>query len=297
MNVDGGAGLPDPSLPTSGSKVIPILLGLAGLAVVAAAVWYFVFREDPALAHERFRREVFGATHQRYYDQFWHCALTVPPGDITNNAALAQRIEKNAAGEDATRYGRYLLESEKCLPLLSQAIPEYRALKNNPATPPDYHALLDDMSRQIEEVNRAWTEYAQYGSQTDFRKELRDGIKQRGEHFAGYEGAIEQRDSERQTKYRKNAVNYYNFIQCVLGLTSYTSFTGGRGSREGAHYKLVAALDDRCREEGDDFLRRVQLECRDALFPEKAVEPTKEFEDAVRHWIKQGETTAPRCQS
>jgi hypothetical protein len=288
MSGQGDEALPELKVKRGGGVGVAVLFALVGLAGAGAGLWYFVLRADPAEAQAAFRREVLAPAHQGYYEQFWQCAMTVPLSTFSNNAELIARINKNSAGMDGTRYGRHLLEDEKCLPRLNDGIVEFRLLKGNPLTPEAYAPLLDELVGEVEEVNRAWTEYAQFVSQADFRQELRDAIKTKGEAYAGYEGAVEHRNNARKTKYRKGALHYYHFIQCVLGETSYTSFQSSRSRRTGAHHKLIETLDGLCQAGGDEFRNHIEQVCRDLLWNLESDVREDDFENAVKHWVRNG---------
>jgi len=288
MSGQGDEALPELKVKRGGGVGVAVVFALVVLAGVAGGLWYFVLRADPAEAQAAFRREVLAPAHQGYYEQFWQCAMTVPLSTFTNNAELVNRLKKNSSGTDGTRYGRHLLEDEKCLPRLNEGIVEYRLLKGNPLTPEAYAPLLDELVGEVEEVNRAWTEFAQFVSQTDFRQELHAAIKTKGEAYAGYEGAVEHRNSARKNKYRKGALHYYHFIQCVLGDTSYTSFESPRTQRTAAHHKLVETLDELCRAGGDEFRARIEQECRDVLWNLGSEAREDDFEQAVKHWVRHG---------
>lgn len=269
-----------------------VAFGLLAIVIIAGAagagVWYGFFREDPAAAHEAFRREVFGVAHAQYYQAFWSCALAAPEDNFRNNTELTSKILQNANGADAARYAEHLRKSESCLPLLAKGIPEYRALKTNAKTPPDYAADLDTLATNLEAIQKSWSDFADFTAGIEKRARLSERIKLRGEAYAGYEGAVEQNDAERRTKFQANAVSYYEYLSCVLGDTSYTSYEGDPESDDAAHYKLVAHLDEQCRTGGDAYVEKLQTTCADKLFPAAPPAPTPEFEAAVAHWVKQG---------
>ena len=268
------------------AMAIILILLIGGGA--GAALWYFVLRDDPSVAHDAFRREVLGVAHVQYYDTFWNCALSAPLSDFRNNVQLMQRIQRNSAAGDARRYGEHLQKSASCLPLLGEGVPAYRALKSNAKTPAEYGELLDELAANIEEVQRTWTGFASYAVGAEKRADLRSRIKARGEAYAGYEGAVEQNDAARRTKYLANAVGYHQYLTCALGHVSYTSFEGNPEGDDAAHYKLVAHLDERCRSDRDAFVERLTETCGEKLYPTSPPAPTPEFEEAVGHWVKQG---------
>lgn len=279
-----GDDLGDLKIKRGGGVLIPILFIVVLLGVGGAAFWYFAMREDPTVAHEAFRREIFGPVHGQYYNEFWACALNEPLSNFSNNTELMAKIGQNAGGGDAKRYGQHLLESENCLPLLNKGIPEYRAIKSNPATPPDYYPLLDELAGSLEGVQKAWTQYAEFQSKADKRADLRNRIKARGEHWVGYQSSTNNRVADKIAHYTPSAVMYHQYISCVLGDTSFTSFSGEEGMS--AQDQLLGVLDKQCAQNRANFLQRLETTCRDKLYPTVPPAPDESFEDAVRHWSK-----------
>ncbi len=221
--------LGDLKIKRGGGVIIPIVFILALIGAGAAGFWHFGMREDPGVAHENFRREILGPLNVEYYNEFWACALNEPLANFKNNTALQAKVRQNGAGSDTKRFGHHLLENENCLPLLSKAIPEYQGLKTNPAVPADYGQLLDQLGTNLEAVQKAWTGHAEYLVSTPERRDLRDRIKTRGEHWVGYQSSINHKVPEKVAHYTPNAVGYTQYIQCVLGDREFTSFTQGEG--------------------------------------------------------------------
>jgi hypothetical protein len=282
----GGKGddLGDLKVKRGGGAVIAVLFVLGLLGAAAAGVWYFGMREDPAVAHETFRREVLGPAYTQYYEEFWACALNEPLANFKNNSDLQAKIRANGSGADTKRYGQHLLESEKCLPLLTKAMPEYQALKTNPATPADYHELLGRLATDLEGVQRAWTAHAEHLAKSDQRRDLRERIKSRGEHWVGYQSSINHKVPEKVAHYTPNAVSYTQFVQCVLGDRDFASFAGAEG--QSAQDEAIAYLDQQCAQNRAVFLSRVDGDCRSKLFPVEVPQADDAFAGLVKHWTK-----------
>lgn len=261
--------------------LIPIIFGVVLLGAIGGAVWYFAFREDPTVAHVQFRREVFGEVHQTYYDEFWACALNEPLDNFKNNKELTTKIIKNASGGDAARYGHHLLENEKCLPFLEKGIPDYRSIKTNPATPPEYGPYLDKLTSNLENIEKSWRNFAEFQANSRDRGKLRKLIKTRGEAWVGYQSSINNRVRDKVAHWEPKALIYHDFMDCVLGDTEYTSFTGEEG--QSAQEELVTFLDRQCTQNRSVFLERLGG-CSSKLTPEAPLEVTGDFEDAAAYW-------------
>ncbi len=291
----GGDDLGDLKVKRGGGPVIAILLLIIALGAAAAAVWYFVLREDPGVAHEHFRTEVFGIVHNQYYEPFWTCALGgVPLSNFKNNQELVARIQvpakqgPAAAAANAER----LKTAENCLPLLSKAIPEYRAIKGNEETPEEYYPMIDDIATALEGIQGAWGEYSTYHSEAAGRNEYRERILKRGGDWIRYVSATEERIVKNLTEVQKtNAVAYYNYVQCALGDTSYTSFvTEGEELETSGQYKVADHLELACDNGRDEYVAKLNV-CKVHLFTAEGNEVSDHFEEVVAHWIKQGVDT------
>lgn len=291
----GGDDLGDLKVKRGGGPVIAVLFIIIALGAAGAAVWYFMLREDPGLAHEQFRTEVFGVVHNQYYDPFWTCALGgVPLSNFKNNAELVARIQvpakqgPAAAAANAER----LKTSENCLPLLSKAIPEYRAIKTNPETPAEYHPMIDEIATSLESIEGAWNSYAAFHTGAAGRNEYRERVLKRGGDWIRYVSATEERIVKNLTPVQgTNAVAYAHFIQCALGETSYTSFTTeGEEIETSAQYKVADHLELGCDNGGEAFVAKLNA-CKSHLFAVEGNEIDDAFEEVVAHWIKQGVDT------
>jgi hypothetical protein len=148
--------------------------------------------------------------------------------------------------------------------------------------------MLDELAAKFKAHYTAWDEFARYFAGQKNRVDLRNHVESRGEAFAGYEGGIGINDAARLTKYAPNAVAYYNFITCVLGETSYTSFEGAGQGEDAAQNKLVGVLDEMCRTNRAGLMQRLEEYCGSKLYPTEVPRPTEEFDFAVKHWVKQG---------
>ena len=280
--VPPGDDLGDLKVKRGGGVMIPIVFIVILLAIGAAALWYFAFREDPRETHNNFRREVFGPVHAKYYDAFWGCVLREPIRDFKNNQELRAKIKQNGAGGTAKRYAEFIKSDENCLPLLDKAIPAYQELKTNPATPADYDELLDELTGELERIKGAWTEYANFEEGSEDREHLWKRVEETGEAWVGYQESVNNRVPDKIAHWQPNAAPYVGYIQCVLGDTPYTSFE--KNDTDRADARLHDYLEDQCFKNRAAFLERVQGKCRDLLWAETSQEDLANLENLAKTW-------------
>lgn len=277
-----GDDLGDLKVKRGGGVAIPIIFILLLLGVGVGAFWYFGMREDPREMHNTFRREVFGPVHAKYYDAFWGCVLREPLRDFKNNQDLMNKIKLNGSGGTAKRYAEFIKTEENCLPLLGNAIPAYQELKTNPATPEDYHELIDQFADGLGRIQSAWVEYADFQHQSESREKLWKRVEHTGKAWVGYQTSTRDRVPDKIAHWQPNALSYVPYIQCVLGDTSYTSFEKGGGDR--ADGKLHDYLEDQCFKNRAAFLDRVQGSCSEHLWKAATPENIEELERVAKHW-------------
>ncbi len=290
-----GDDLGDLKVKRGAGPIFAVLGLLIAIGVGGVAVWYFALREDPGVVHEHFRTQVFGPVHAQYYDTFWSCALGGRPlSNFKNNTELIAYLQRPAkqgpAAAKAT--AEQLKSSGNCLPLLAKAIPEYQAIKNNPDTPEEYYPYIDDLTQKLTAIKAAWTSYADFHAGADDRHDFRERILKRGADWIRYIEKTGERQVRDLTQVQKtNAVAYYNFVQCALGDTDYTSFeTEGETLEGSAQYKVAEHLELACDNGGVEYEERL-YQCKTSLFSAEGNEITEEFEDAAAHWSKQGADT------
>lgn len=286
--VASGGGLPpgddlgDLKVKRGGGVVIPIFFILLLLGVGGAAFWYFGLREDPRDTHNNFRREVFGPVHAEYYGAFWKCVLREELKNFSNNQDLMNKIKSNASGGTAKRYAEFIKTEESCLPLMDEAIPAYQELKTNPATPAEYHEILDQMSDGLGRIKSAWTEFADFQSGSENRDKLWKRVETTGKAWVGYQTSTRDRVPEKIAHWQPNALAYVPYIQCVLGDTGYTSFE--KSGEDRADARLHDYLEDQCFKNRAAFLDRVQVKCTDHLWAESTPESIGALEDTAKQW-------------
>jgi len=194
------------------------------------------------------------------------------------------RIQKNAAAGQGTAYSEHLRSKESCLPLLEKALPEYRAMKTNEATPPEYAPMLDELVGNLEEIQKAWSDFADYQTGASKRDRMRESIEKRGSAWAGYQGGVEDGDEERKLQYQASAITYTRFMSCLFvdpGYTSYESVEGGDTAQDQAS----AAIDERCRADYAALAKLVETKCASHLTPTEPPEPDAAFKAITAHWV------------
>jgi hypothetical protein len=286
-----GDDLGDLKVKRGAGPVVAVLLLLVAIGGIGAAVWYFAFKEDPAFVHENFRTQIFGTVHNQYYDPFWTCALGGQPlSNFKNNTELVARIQLPAKQGSAVAKlnAERIKSSDNCLPLLAKAIPEYRAINTNPETPAEYQPMIEELATNLEGIQTAWTEYADFHAVSADREEFRERILKRGADWIRYVEKTRDKAVRDLTDVQKtNGAAYCNFVQCVLGDTPYTSFvTEGDELETSAQYKVADHLELACDNGGAAYIAKLQA-CRVSLFSADGNEVTKAIDEAAAHWAKQ----------
>jgi hypothetical protein len=268
------------------------VFGLGVLVIVGAAVWFWFIRDDPTAPHVRFQQDVMGQAQATYYTEFWSCALDAPVAEINKNTELIAAIHALGDGANAASYSEKLIKNEKCIPRLNEGVKAYRALKSNPGSPPEYADLLDDLAGRMEDLQKAWTAYAEYQATAGERDETRERIRKSGGSWIDFQDATLRKSVDEANGLQPRAVPYVSFISCLLGDVSYTSFVGEEGTF--AQDKIAAAIDLRCDTERFGFIARMS-ECRLKAMPETA-EPSDAFTAAATHWsAQQGDAASPEA--
>lgn len=279
----------------AGGTIMVVVAIVAVVAIIGGGVWFCGFREDPTEVHRVFQTTLLLPAQHQYYDGFWDCALDdgdqatkgAPFASIKKNTEVISRIRE--ASGDAAGHAKRLREDAKCLPNLEAGIAMFQKLKTNPATPPEYSKLLDDVVEQMKGVQKAWTAFADYQSTADDRMATNQEIVKTGQAWVAYQEYVIANTPEKATELAGDSSRYVGFLSCLLDKTAYTSFVGEEGGL--ASDKIASALDLQCDTDRATYLDRI-ASCGASKLKGSG-QPGPEFTAAAEHWTKaQGDYTS-----
>ncbi len=265
---DQGFGAPSPAfesdldvkISNTGQRVRAIIiLVLVVVGIIAAIYWYSGTQEEKE-RHQAFR-EAFNGIHLAGYQAFW-TKTKIDIKSIKNNQELDSKV-KTMLGGDPVRYAKYI--KEKCLPVLSSALPKYRSIE----APPEYADQLGQMAAAAEKFYESWDTFSTelLGLQTYF--DAREKLTPAADAWFGAQ-------TTRDKKYTAKAVRYLNTVKCALPGTIVFQVEPS---------DLKQTILDTCRVDRGKWFRQVANECMPLLLTKEA-EPDEVYKQTLETYRK-----------